>query len=210
MDVGLFNMPSHPPERSLFDGQQWDLQILRWADEYGFSEAWIGEHFTSPWEPNPTPDIQIAQALLQTQRIKLAPGAHLLPYHNPAELACRVAFLDHLAQGRFMFGIGASGLPSDWKLFNVDGLQHVASIQPYVSFYRSLNRGGASGGFLQGFVASNTPFNCADSTFLFADLAYGYIIRRSSPPICARPESPKPCCRRARTSPCAPCQSASV
>ena len=121
MDVGLFNMPSHPPERSLFDGQQWDLQVLRWADEYGFSEAWIGEHFTSPWEPNPTPDIQIAQALLQTQRIKLAPGAHLLPYHNPAELACRVAFLDHLAQGRFMFGIGASGLPSDWKLFNVDG-----------------------------------------------------------------------------------------
>lgn len=121
MEIGLFNMPSHPPERSLYDGQQWDLQVLRWADEYGFSEAWIGEHFTAPWEPNPTPDIQIAQALMQTQRIKLAPGAHLLPYHNPAELACRVAFLDHLAKGRFMFGIGASGLPSDWKLFNVDG-----------------------------------------------------------------------------------------
>ena len=43
MDYGLFTMPSHPPERSLFDGQQWDLQVLRWADELGF-EAWIGEH----------------------------------------------------------------------------------------------------------------------------------------------------------------------
>lgn len=122
MKAGLFMMPSHPPERSLYDGQQWDLQVLRWADEYGYQEAWIGEHFTSPWEPNPSPDLLIAQALLQTKNIILAPGAHLLPYHHPAELAARVAFLDHLAQGRFMLGIGAGGLPSDWHLFEVDGV----------------------------------------------------------------------------------------
>jgi alkanesulfonate monooxygenase SsuD/methylene tetrahydromethanopterin reductase-like flavin-dependent oxidoreductase (luciferase family) len=60
---------------------------------------------------------------MQTKRIKLAPGAHLLPYHHPAELACRVAFMDHLAQGRYMLGIGASGLPSDWQLFSVDGVK---------------------------------------------------------------------------------------
>ncbi len=28
MDYGLFTMPSHPPERKLFDGHQWDLQGL--------------------------------------------------------------------------------------------------------------------------------------------------------------------------------------
>ena len=39
MDYGLFTMPSHPPERSLYDGHQWDLQQLRWADELGFSVA---------------------------------------------------------------------------------------------------------------------------------------------------------------------------
>lgn len=122
MEAGLFLMPTHPPERSLYDGLQWDLQMLRWADAYGFREAWIGEHFTAIWEPCPAPDLLIAQALQQTSRIRLAPGAHLLPYHHPAELACRVAYLDHMAQGRFMLGIGSSGLPSDWKLFNVDGL----------------------------------------------------------------------------------------
>jgi len=57
MEIGYFTMPSHPPERSLYDVQQWDLQVLRWADELGFSEAWIGEHHTAPWEPNPTPDL---------------------------------------------------------------------------------------------------------------------------------------------------------
>lgn len=122
MEVGVFMMPSHPPERALRAGFEWDLEHIALCDRLGFSEAWIGEHFTAPWEPNPAPDLLIAQALLKTQRIKLAPGAHLLPYHHPAELACRVAFLDHVAQGRFMFGVGAGGLPSDWRLFDVDGM----------------------------------------------------------------------------------------
>jgi alkanesulfonate monooxygenase SsuD/methylene tetrahydromethanopterin reductase-like flavin-dependent oxidoreductase (luciferase family) len=121
MDYGLFTMPSHPPERGLYDGHQWDLQQLRWADELGFSEAWIGEHHTAPWEPHPAPDLLVAQALLQTKRMRIGPGGFLMPYHHPAELANRVAMLDHLAQGRLNFGVAASGLPSDWAMFNVDG-----------------------------------------------------------------------------------------
>ncbi|MGH7095697.1 MAG: LLM class flavin-dependent oxidoreductase, partial [Stellaceae bacterium] len=121
MQYGLFTMPSHPPERALHDGHRWDLQTLRWADELGFFEAWIGEHHTAPWEPHPAPDLLIAQALMQTSRIRLAPGGFLLPYHHPAELANRVAMLDHLADGRLNFGVAASGLPSDWAMFHVDG-----------------------------------------------------------------------------------------
>jgi alkanesulfonate monooxygenase SsuD/methylene tetrahydromethanopterin reductase-like flavin-dependent oxidoreductase (luciferase family) len=121
MEYGLFTMPSHPPERALYDGHQWDLQQLRWADQLGFSEAWIGEHHTAPWEPHPSPDLLVAQALLQTERMRIGPGGFLLPYHHPAELANRVAMLDHLAQGRLNFGVAASGLPSDWAMFNVDG-----------------------------------------------------------------------------------------
>ena len=121
MKYGLFMMPSHPPEREIFKAHQWDLDCLSLADDLGFSEAWIGEHFTSPWEPIPAPDLMIAQALQRTKNIVLATGVHLLPYHHPAELAHRVAYLDHLAQGRFMFGIGSGGLPTDYELFDVDG-----------------------------------------------------------------------------------------
>ena len=120
MKAGLFLMPSHPPERSPYDAQQWDLDVLSMVDEAGYSEAWVGEHFTAPWEPNPTPDLLIAQALLRTKNIKLGTGAHLLPFHNPVELAHRVAFLDHLAQGRYMFGVGAGGLQSDHEMFDID------------------------------------------------------------------------------------------
>jgi alkanesulfonate monooxygenase SsuD/methylene tetrahydromethanopterin reductase-like flavin-dependent oxidoreductase (luciferase family) len=122
MKLGMFMMPAHDKGADMYDAIQWDLQMIRWADELGFSEVWIGEHFTSPYEPIPAPDLLIAQALLQTSRIRLAPGAHLLPFHHPAELASRVAQLDHMAKGRLMFGVGSAGLPGDWKMFNVDGL----------------------------------------------------------------------------------------
>src|SRR5438477_6391464 len=121
MRFGLFTMPSHPPERSLFAGLEFDLDTIRWADELGYSEAWVGEHHTAPWEPNPAPDLLVAQALLQTKQIRLGPGGFLLPYHHPAELANRAAMLDHLSQGRLLLGIAAGGLTSDWAMFNVDG-----------------------------------------------------------------------------------------
>src|SRR5580704_13121093 len=121
MEFGYFAMPSHPPERGLKAGHDWDLQTLRWLDELGYSEAWIGEHHTAPWEPHPSPDLLVAQALMQTKRIRIGPGGFLLPYHHPAELANRVAMLDHLSEGRLNFGVAASGLPSDWAMFRVDG-----------------------------------------------------------------------------------------
>ena len=59
---------------------------------------------------------------MQTKNIRIGPGGFLLPYHHPAELANRVAMLDHLSEGRLNFGVAASGLPSDWAMFNVDGM----------------------------------------------------------------------------------------
>jgi alkanesulfonate monooxygenase SsuD/methylene tetrahydromethanopterin reductase-like flavin-dependent oxidoreductase (luciferase family) len=122
MEIGYFTMPSHPPECGLKEGHDWDLEVLRWLDELGYQEAWIGEHHTAPWEPHPSPDLLVAQALRETKSIRLGPGGFLLPYHHPAELANRVAMLDHLSDGRLNFGVAASGLPSDWAMFNVDGM----------------------------------------------------------------------------------------
>jgi alkanesulfonate monooxygenase SsuD/methylene tetrahydromethanopterin reductase-like flavin-dependent oxidoreductase (luciferase family) len=122
MKVGAFLMPNHPPGRDFAEGHYHNLDYLEFLDRAGFHEAWIGEHYTAPREPLPSPDLLIAQALLRTERIKLCPGAFLLPYHHPAELAHRIAWLDHIARGRCMIGIGAGGLPSDWEMFNVDGM----------------------------------------------------------------------------------------
>ena len=121
MKLGLFMMPNYPPHRSYADGHAHDLDTLTFADRMGFVEGWVGEHFTAKREPVPCPDILIAQALVQTKTIRLGAGAFLLPYHVPVELASRISYLDHISGGRFMAGIGASGLPTDWELFGIDG-----------------------------------------------------------------------------------------
>ena len=119
MELGLFFMPHLAPERTPKQGADFVLETIRKADELGYAEAWIGEHFACGWEPVPAPDLLIAQALIQTKQIKLAPGAHVLPYHHPVELAHRIAYLDHLAQGRYMVGIGAGSVPMDADLLGV-------------------------------------------------------------------------------------------
>ena len=121
MKLGAFMMPNHPPHRSYADAHAHNLDTLIFLDRLGFVEGWVGEHFTSKREPVPCPDILIAQALALTKTIRLGAGAFLLPYHVPAELAARISYLDHISDGRFMAGIGAGGLPTDWELFGVDG-----------------------------------------------------------------------------------------
>ena len=95
MKLGMFTMPSHPPERSLKDGHEWDLQNIIWADELGFEEFWIGEHHAMVWEPHPSPDLLVVEGFRATKNIRIGPGGFLLPYHHPVELANRVALLDH-------------------------------------------------------------------------------------------------------------------
>ncbi|MEM7254747.1 MAG: LLM class flavin-dependent oxidoreductase [Pseudomonadota bacterium] len=119
MQFGLFMMPIHPPHREYADAYDRDVAQLVLADELGFSEAWLGEHFTERWENAPAPDLLIARALHATQQIKLGSGVTLLALHNPVELAHRLAMLDHLARGRFQWGIGNGGIPTDLALFGI-------------------------------------------------------------------------------------------
>jgi len=69
MELGYFAMPSHPPECGLKEGHDWDLQVLRWLDELGYQEAWIGEHHTAPWEPHPAPDLLVVEGFRQTPTV---------------------------------------------------------------------------------------------------------------------------------------------
>ena len=86
MELGYFAMPSHPPECGLKEGHDWDLQVLRWLDELGYQEAWIGEHHTAPWEPHPAPDLLVVEACGRPRTSASAPAASCCPITTPPSL----------------------------------------------------------------------------------------------------------------------------
>ena len=120
MKLGYFTMPLHPPGSDFTKTLQDDLQQIVTLDELGYEEAWIGEHFTTVWENIPAPDLFIAQALPMTKKIVLGTGVTCMPNHDPFMIAHRVAQLDHMARGRFRWGVGSGGFPGDFEVFGFD------------------------------------------------------------------------------------------
>jgi alkanesulfonate monooxygenase SsuD/methylene tetrahydromethanopterin reductase-like flavin-dependent oxidoreductase (luciferase family) len=120
MQFGLFMMPLHPPHRAFADAYDRDIAQIVLADQLGFHEAWVGEHLTERWENAPAPDLLLAQALALTKNVRLGTGVTLLALHNPVYLAHRLAMLDHMARGRFQWGIGGGAIPTDLSLFGLD------------------------------------------------------------------------------------------
>ncbi len=120
MKVGYFTMPLHPPGSDFTKTVEDDLQQIVTLDRLGYSEAWIGEHFTFAWENIPSPDLFIAKALGMTENIVLGTGVTCMPNHNPVMIAHRIAQLDHMARGRFYWGIGSSSTPGDYEMFGFD------------------------------------------------------------------------------------------
>ncbi len=120
MEIGYFTMPLHPAGSDLTQTLDDDLEQLIHLDKLGFKEAWIGEHFTAGWENIPAPDLLIAKAIPLTKQILLGTGVSCLPNHHPFVLAHRIAILDHLAKGRFQWGVGAGSFIGDFDAFEID------------------------------------------------------------------------------------------
>ena len=120
MDYGMFAMPLRPPGGDVTNEYHQDVETFVLGDKLGYSEGWMGEHFTIPWEPVPASDLFAATVFAQTEQIRVGPGVVLLPMHDPRLVALRIAYLDHLSKGRLNFGIGAGGAPTDFQFWNFD------------------------------------------------------------------------------------------
>ena len=121
MQLGFFTMPIHPLGKDWRKSLQEDRQAFILADELGFSEAYCGEHATDLAENITSCAIFLGTLVDATKRIKLGTGTVNVPNSHPAAIASQIAMLDHLLDGRFIFGISPGGLLSDAEVFgNLD------------------------------------------------------------------------------------------
>jgi len=116
---GAFIAPFHPLDENPTLAIRRDLELVEWLDQLGYDEAWIGEHHSAAFEVIASPEVFIAAAAERTKHIRLGTGVSSLPYHHPFMLADRINQLDHMTQGRVMFGVGPGALSSDAYMMGI-------------------------------------------------------------------------------------------
>jgi len=121
MNLGFFTMPIHPLEKDWRLSLREDREAFLLADELGFTEGYVGEHVTDQAENITSCVAFLAWIAAATKQIKLGTGTVNMPNTHPATVAATVAMLDHMLEGRLIFGISPGGLLSDAELFeNLD------------------------------------------------------------------------------------------
>ena len=122
MKIGFFTMPVHRLGRNYTECLQEDRDAVILADKLGFSEAYVGEHLTDAAESITNAMLFQASLISETKQIKLGTGTTNLSHTHPVLVAAQAAMLDHLLQGRFIFGISPGALESDAEALGIRGL----------------------------------------------------------------------------------------
>ena len=180
MKLSYFMMPVHNLGRDYHATLMEDAESIVLADELGFAEAWVGEHYSSAVEQITSPMMFLAHLAARTKQIKLATGVICLPQYHPATIAGQAALLDHLTKGRFIMGVGPGGLSSDFELFGVADLDRNEMMLESMDMIHAIWAGEPP------YDISGKYWNVSTQKTLIEDLGQGFIgrpLQQPHPPI---------------------------
>src|SRR5687768_835231 len=96
-------------------------RVAQAAEAAGWESVWTGEHYVLPEPAVPEspargdmplldPFVALAFVAAHTDSLLLGTGVTVVPLHQPLALAKRVASIDRVSNGRFLFGVGVGYL----------------------------------------------------------------------------------------------------
>ena len=108
------------------------------VDRCGYDSMWVGDHvaFTiAIFDPL----LQLAQAAVLSRRLMFGTDVYLLPLRHPTPVAKQVSTLDHLTEGRFIFGVGVGGeFPKEYEACGVPIKERGARLSESLTVMRKL------------------------------------------------------------------------
>lgn len=108
------------------------------VDRCGYDSMWVGDHvaFTIAILD---PLMQLAQAAVISRRLVFGTDVYLLPLRHPTSVAKQVSTLDHLTEGRFVFGVGVGGeFPKEYEACDVPLNERGARLSESLTVMRKL------------------------------------------------------------------------
>ena len=106
---------------SLDHQQQWQDQLaqFRAVRDAGFDSYCFGHHFLIDPFQHFQPWTVLARMAAEPGNMTLATSVLLLPLLNPVEVAEQAATLDHIAEGRFVLGVGLGYRAEECEAFGI-------------------------------------------------------------------------------------------
>ena len=113
-------------------------ELVTLVDRCGYDSMWVGDHvaFTiAIFDPL----MQLAQAAAISRRLIFGTDVYLLPLRHPTSVAKQVSTLDHLTEGRFVFGVGVGGeFPKEFEACGVPLNERGARLSESLTVMRKL------------------------------------------------------------------------
>lgn len=121
MDFGMFSMFTTREGDTQGDTFREWFSLVRLAEDAGLDTFWFGEsHFRPHRAVLASPLIGASAAAAITHRIGIGLAVQVLPLANPLRVAEEAAMVDHISNGRLLFGVGRSSFLESYQGYNVD------------------------------------------------------------------------------------------
>ncbi|MBV8493914.1 MAG: LLM class flavin-dependent oxidoreductase [Alphaproteobacteria bacterium] len=140
LSIGMQNIhrrtePATEAWRPAIDEMQ---SLVRLVDDCGYDSLWVGDHIAfavAIFDPL----LQLAQAAVVSRRLRLGTNVYLVPLRHPVPIAKQVATLDHLSEGRLIFGVGVGGeFPKEFEACGVPLSDRGARLSAAIPLLRQL------------------------------------------------------------------------
>jgi probable F420-dependent oxidoreductase len=140
LSIGIQNIhrrtePATAPWQPTIDEMQ---ALVRLVDDCGYDSLWVGDHIAFAVAIL-DPLLQLAQAAVISRRLKLGTNVYLVPLRHPVPVAKQAATLDHLSEGRLIFGVGIGGeFPKEFEACGVPLGERGARLTAAIPLLRQL------------------------------------------------------------------------
>jgi probable F420-dependent oxidoreductase len=124
------------------------------CEKLGLESVWVGDHMLFPGEPKsafpgggpipehyahfPEPFVVLAMCAATTKKLRIGTAVLLVPEHDAIATAKRIATLDRMSNGRFLFGVGAGWLREAAEVLGSDFPHRWTQTAEYVAAMREL------------------------------------------------------------------------
>ena len=120
MELGIYHEFPVLPGRSQAECFAAGFDIVDAAEESGLDVMWLAELHFAPQRALAASPLILGTAIpARTERIKIGTSVQVVPLANPLRIAEEAAILDHVSEGRLIFGVGRSGVVKTYEAMNI-------------------------------------------------------------------------------------------